>query len=103
MPDFEDLALCELLNKVDKRVITIVETRNVSQFKDLGADIQNVYNFVITVKKTYEEQQPMLKNLFSSFNYAAVIINDAIKTKKPDAEAATRLNEGLEIISACCK
>ena len=103
MPDFEDLALCDLLDKVEKRTAEIARTRNVSHFKELGADIQNVYNFFVTAKKAYEEQQPMLKNMFSSFNYAAVIINDAIKTKKPEKDAGELLNECLEIISACCK
>ena len=103
MVDFEDLALGDLLGKVEKRVEEIVQTRNASQFKELGADIQAVYNFVVTAKKDYEEQQPMLKNLFSSFNYAAVIINDAIQNKKPDKEAGELLNECLEIISACCR
>lgn len=103
MTDFEDLALCDLLSKVERRVIEIAETRNASQFKELGADVQAVYDFFITAKKDYKEQQPLLKNLFSSFNYAAVIINDAIKTKKPEKDAGVLLSECLEIISACCK
>lgn len=103
MVDFEDLALGDLLGKVEKRVEEIAQTRNASHFKQLGADIQSVYDFFITAKKDYEKEQPMLKNLFSSFNYAAVIINDAIKNKKPDKEAGELLNECLEIISACCK
>lgn len=103
MVDFEDLALGDLLGKVERRVAEIAQTRNASQFKQLGADIQAVYDFFITAKKDYAEQQPMLKNLFSSFNYAAVIINDAIKTKKPDKEAGELLGECLEIIAACCK
>ena len=86
MIDFEDLALCDLLNKVEKRAAEIAQARNASQFKQLGADIQAVY-----------------KNLFSSFNYAAVIINDAIKSKQPDKDAGKLLSECLEIISACCK
>ena len=102
MVDFEDLALADLLGKVERRVTEIAQTRNASQFRQLGADIQAVYDFFVTAKKDYEEQQPMLKNLFSSFNYAAVIINDAIKTKKPDGESGTLLTECLEIISACC-
>ena len=103
MVDFEDLALGDLLGKVEKRVTEIAQTRNASQFKQLGADIQAVYNFVITAKKDYEEQQPMLKNLFSSFNYAAVIINDAIKNKKAEKDEGELLNDCLEIIAACCK
>lgn len=102
MVDFEDLALGDLLNKVEKSVTEIAQTRNASQFKQLGADIQAVYNFFITAKKDYKEQQPMLKNLFSSFNYAAVIINDAIKNGKKEADTGVLLTECLEIISACC-
>ncbi len=103
MVDFEDLALGDLLNKVDKRVTEIAETRNASQFKQLGADIQAVYDFFVTAKKSYENEQPMLKNLFSAFNYAAVIINDAVKNKNADKEAGELLSECLEIIAACCK
>lgn len=103
MIDFEDLALGDLLGKVERRVAEIAETRNASQFKQLGADIQSVYDFFITAKKDYQEQQPLFKNLFSSFNYAAVIINDAVKNKKAEKDAGELLNECLEIISACCK
>lgn len=103
MVDFEDLALADLLNKVERRVEEIAQTRNASQFKQLGADIQSVYDFAITAKKDYEKEQPLFKNLFSAFNYAAVIINDAIKSKKPEKDAGELLNECLEIISACCK
>ena len=102
MPDFEDVRLCDLLNKVIKRVNSISISKNVSEFNALGAGIQSVYDFFVTSQKDYAEQQPMLKNLFSSFNYAAVIINDAVKTKKTDGETGTLLNECLEIISACC-
>ncbi|MDE6690944.1 MAG: hypothetical protein K2K04_03150 [Clostridia bacterium] len=103
MVDFEDLALGDLLGKVERRVDEIAHTRNASQFKQLGADIQSVYDFFVTAKKDYEEQQPMLKNLFSSFNYAAVIINDAIKNKKAEKDSGELLNECLEIIAACCR
>ena len=102
MADFEDLRLCDLLDKVRTRTLDIARTRNVSQFKQLGQDIQGVYDFFVTAVKPYEEQQPMLKNLFASFNYAAVIINDGIKKKTLDNEAITLLNECLEIIVACC-
>ena len=103
MVGFEDLALGDLLNKVERRVEEIAETRNASQFKQLGADIEAVYDFAVTAKKDFQEQQPLLKNLFSSFNYAAVIINDAVKNKKADKDAGELLNECLEIIAACCK
>ena len=100
--DFEDLRLCDLLDKVRSRALEIARTRNVSEFKNLGQSIQGVYDFFITASKPYGEQQTMLKNLFSSFNYAAVIINDGIKKKSLDNDAATMLEECLEIIVACC-
>ena len=102
MADFEDLRLCDLLDKVKSRAVEIAESRNVSEFKKLGQDIQSVYDFFVTASKPFEEQQEMLKNLFSSFNYAAVIINDGIKKKTLDKEAVELLNECLEIIAACC-
>lgn len=101
--DFEDLRLCDLLDKVQIKAEEIAATRNVSQFKELGACIQAVYDYFVVSGKAYEKQQPMLKNLFSAFNYGAVIINDAIKTKKLDKEANSLLDECLQIISACCK
>lgn len=102
MSDFEDVRLCDLLTKAETKARGILDSKKVADFKDLGADIQNVYNFVIAAEKSYEEQQPMLKNLFSSFNYAAVIINDAVKRKELDNEAKTLLLQCLEIIIACC-
>lgn len=100
--DFEDLRLCDLLDKVQKKAEEISATRNVSQFKELGVSIQAVYDYFVVSGKAYEEQQPMLKNLFSSFNYGAVIINDAIKSKQLDKEANALLDECLQIIVACC-
>ncbi|MGN0806368.1 MAG: hypothetical protein ACI4MC_04950 [Candidatus Coproplasma sp.] len=100
--DFEDLRLCDLLDKVNKKAEEIAATRNVSQFKELGVKLQAVYDYFVASGKAYEEQQPMLKNLFSAFNYGAVIINDAIKTKQLDKEANSLLDECLQIITACC-
>ncbi len=100
--DFEDIRLCDLLDKVVRRAEAIAEQRSVAEFKELGKEIQSVYDFVISARNGYESIQPMLKNLFSSFNYAAVIINDAVKQKKLDKEANGLLQDCLEIISACC-
>ncbi|MGN1103334.1 MAG: hypothetical protein ACI4QI_00510 [Candidatus Coproplasma sp.] len=100
--DFEDLRLIDLLDKVQKKAEEISATRNVSQFKELGTSIQAVYDYFIVCGKSYDAQQPMLKNLFSAFNYGAVIINDAIKTRQLDKEANTLLDECLQIIVACC-
>lgn len=100
--DFEDVRLTDLLNKVERRAKGILESRKLSEVKLLGADVQAVYNFFITAQNAYEKQQPMLKNMFSSFNYAAVIVNDAIKKKTLDSEANELLGECLQIIISCC-
>lgn len=102
MAEFEDLRLCDLLDKVSACAEEIEQTKNVSLFKTLGKKIQSVYDFFVTAESAYEPQQPMLKNLFSSFNYAAVIINDGIKNKGLDGEANELLGECLQIIIACC-
>lgn len=100
--DFEDLRLCDLLDKINARTVEIAKTRNVSDFSALGKNIQAAYDFFVAASKPYEAQQGMLKNMFSSFNYAAVIINDSIKKKALDKQASEMLGECLEIISACC-
>ena len=43
--DFEDLKLCDLLEKVQNKAEEIAATRNVSQFKELGVKIQAVYDY----------------------------------------------------------
>ncbi len=103
MSDFEDVRLIDLLTKAEARAKKILDEKSIAEFKPLGKEIQAVYDFVITAQKDYEKQQPMLKNLFSSFNYAAVIINDALKNKELDAEAKTLLLQCLEIIIASCE
>ncbi len=100
--DFEDVRLCDLLGKVSASAATISQTRSASGFKKLGKEIQDVYDFFVTSSKAYEPQHAMLKNLFSSFNYAAVIINDGIKKKAIDRQSSAMLSECLEIIAACC-
>ncbi len=100
--NFEDVRLIDLLGKVEKRARGITESKKLSEIKPLGAEIQAVYDFFVTAQSAYEKQQPMLKNLFSSFNYAAVIVNDAMKRKTLDGEANELLGECLQIIIACC-
>ncbi len=96
---FEDVRLCDLLTKVQRGT----DCNSASQIKQLGTDIQAVYDFVITSQNDYTKQQPMLKNMFSAFNYAAVIINDALKKDSLDREGTELLKECLEIIFACCE
>ncbi len=101
MADFEDLRMCDLMDKVADRASEILSERKVSLLKELGEDVQSVYNFFVTSQKSFDEIQPTLKNLFSSFNYAAVIVNDGIKRGALDKQANELLSECLEIILKC--
>ncbi len=104
MADFEDLRLLDLLKTVADDIYEIQTTKDVNLFQKAGHDIQSVYNFYVAATKSFSEQEQYLKNLFSSFNYAAVIINDGIKKgeKTLDEEDKELLNECLEIMIRCC-
>lgn len=101
MADFEDLRLCDLLDRVARRANVILEERKVSLLKELGEDVQSVYDFFVSAKKQFTEVRPTLKNLFSSFNYAAVIVNDGIKRGALDRQANELLSQCLQIIIKC--
>ncbi len=101
MLNFEDLRLLDLIGKFRDSVLQIQSTRNLSLLKDAGKKLQDVYNFFITSEGSYEKQQELLKNMFSSFNYAAVIVNGAIKSGALSNEDKELLNECLEIMIKC--
>ncbi len=102
MLNFEDLRLLDLIGKFEKTVSEIVTTRNLSLLKPAGKQLQSVYDFFITAEGGYEKQQELLKNMFSSFNYAAVIVNNAVKNGSLSNEDKELLNECLEIMLKCC-
>lgn len=101
MSDFEDLRLIDLLEKFYEAIAEVAQTKRVAGLNAAGKRLQSVYDFFITSKKPYEKEQEELKNLFSSFNYAAVIANNAIKNNSLTAEDAELLNECLEIMQKC--
>lgn len=101
MPTFEDLRLIDLIKKFESTVKGIEATRNLSQLKVAGKQLQDVYKFFLTAQNAYEEQQETLKNMFSSFNYAAVIVNNAVKSGGLTAEDNELLTECLQIMLKC--
>lgn len=103
MTDFEDLRLIDLIEKFRKEITEIAINRNLSALKSAGAALQNVYNFHITAQNGYEKQEELFKNLYSSFNYAAVIVNNAIKCGGLQGDDAELLNECIEIMLKCCE
>ena len=102
MPDFEDLRLSDLIEKFRRTIEQISATRSLSLMKTAGAQLQSVYDFFITAEKDYAKQQELLKSMFSSFNYAAVIVNNALKCGKLTGDDSELLNECIEIMLKCC-
>ncbi|MDE7330040.1 MAG: hypothetical protein K2N30_02930 [Clostridia bacterium] len=98
--DFEQLRLIDLLDKFGAEIDIISSARSLKRFNRAGAELQNVYNFLLSSQNAYEKQQQEFKNLFSSFNYAAVIINDAKTNGKLKEEDVKLLNECIDIMQA---
>lgn len=103
MPTFEDLRLADLIKKFESTIVQIESTRSLSLLKVAGKQLQDVYDFFLTAQSGYEEQQELLKNMFSSFNYAAVIVNNAVKSGGLTAEDNELLSECLQIMLKCCQ
>ena len=102
MPDFEDLRMIDLLKKFRADVVKIQEERSAKLLKPASKDLQDIYNFHVTADKSFIRIENNLKNLYTSFNYAAVIVNDAIKKKRLESESMLLLDECLEVMIKCC-
>lgn len=102
MPDFEDLRMIDLLKTFRQDIVDIQEQRSAQLFKPASKDLQNIYNFHLTAKNTFVGVEHYLKSLYTSFNYAATIVNNAHKSKHLDEKKAAMLDECLEIMIKCC-
>lgn len=102
MPDFEDLRLIDLVQKFERTISEINTTHSLGKIKDAGRELQSVYDFFVTAESAFEPQQEQFKNLVSSFNYAAVIINNAMKSGGLTREDNQLLNECFEVMLKCC-
>lgn len=103
MPDFEDLRILDLLQKFKASIEEIARTRSLKNFKNASRYLQDVYNFYLTSQKTYAKEEQFFKSLFSSFNYAAVIINNALKNGGLTADDNELLSECIQIMLKCCQ
>lgn len=103
MSDFEDLRMIDLVEKFNEDVIDIEETRSAALFKKASKDLQNIYNFHLTSSKSFKSVEGYLKNLYTSFNYSAVIVNNAVKNKTMKKEDITLLEEGIQVMLRCCE
>ena len=94
--------MIELIEKFEEDINNIQETRSAKLFKVANADLQNIYNYHLLNDKALKKVQTNLKNLYTTFNYAAVIVNDALKKRVMDKENAELLDECLEVMLRCC-
>ncbi len=99
--NFEQLRMVDLIKKFDADIQKVYDEKNLSVFSGASAKLQSVYNFYITAEESFSDIESNLKNVFSSFNYAAVIINDGLKKKTLDDEAKELLFECLQIMLKC--
>ena len=102
MSDFEDLRMIDLVKKFKEDVLKIEETRSAALYKQAGKNLQGIYNFHLTSKKSFKSVEGYLKNLYTSFNYSAVIVNNAVKTKTMKKEDIALLEEGIQVMLRCC-
>lgn len=102
MTTFEDLRMADLLERFRADVCKIYETRSSSLLSQAGKDLQNVYNFHLVSDKSFIEVEENLKNLYTSFNYAAVIVNNAMKNKQLTKDDNELLGECLQVMLRCC-
>lgn len=102
MPELVDLNMIELIGKFKEDIDKIQETRSAKLFKTANVDLQNIYNYHLLHDKAFKKVQMNLKNLYTTFNYAAVIVNDALRKRVMDKENAELLDECLEVMLRCC-
>ena len=99
--NFEQLRLVDLINKFNEDIEDVYKNKNLSVFHGASKKLQDVYNFYVTAQDDFKGVEEYLKNLVSSFNYSAVIINDGMKKKGLDREANELLFECLQIMLKC--
>ena len=102
MPELVDLKMLELIEKFEEDINQIQETRSAKVFKAANVDLQNIYNYHLLNDKAFKKIQLNLKNLYTAFNYAAIIVNDAIKKRSMDKENVELLDQCLEVMLRCC-
>lgn len=102
MSNFEDLRLCDLLKKVKEGAEDVMRSGNASSVRELGGRVQSVYDFVLTAEGDFATVQENIKNVFSSFNYAAVLVNDGIKNGKLTKDDDSLIYECMEVIVKTC-
>jgi hypothetical protein len=103
MATFEVLRMIDLVDKFNEEIEKIYTTRNLSGFQKASGLLQSIYNFHLTADESFTNVEEYLKNLYQSFNYAALICNEAIKKHSLDKDDNQLLFECLQVMLKCCE
>lgn len=102
MSTFEELRMADFIKKFKAVIEEVANSGSLSKLKEASPKLQDIYNFHLTANSSFAKQEEYLKNMYSSFNYAALICNDAAKTGKLSAEDKVTLTECIQILLKCC-
>jgi hypothetical protein len=102
MATFEELRMADLVDKFNGEIEKIYITKNLSGFQKASTMLQNIYNFHLTADASFTDIEEYLKNLYQSFNYAALICNEGIKKHSLDKDDNELLFECLQVMLKCC-
>ncbi|MCD8308468.1 MAG: hypothetical protein LUD19_01340 [Clostridia bacterium] len=94
--------MADLIAKFRAVIAETYETKKVSLLVGASPKLQDIYNFHLTAENSFAAQEENLKNLYTTFNYAAVICNNAVKTGTLSKEDTVLLTECLELLLKCC-
>lgn len=103
MATFEDVRMIDLIKKFESTIEKLYSTKQLSLMQKASPELQAIYNFHATSDASFIEIEQYLKNMYSSFNYAAVICNEGLKKKSLDKEDGEMLMQCLEIMLKCCE
>ena len=102
MANFEDLRMADLVKKFKESIENVAESGSLSKLREPSPKLQDVYNFHLTAHNSFSAQEENLKNMYSSFNYAALICNQAAKSGGLGGEDRVLLTECIQILVKCC-
>lgn len=102
MTTFEELRMLDLVEKFRSQLDGIYQSGNLSGLHKAGGQLQSIYNFHLTADQSFIKIEEPLKNLYSSFNYAALICNEALKKRSLEKDDNQLLSECLQIMFRCC-
>lgn len=107
MTTFEELRMLDLVEKFRAQIDAVYQSGNLSGLRKAGGQLQSIYNFHLTADQSFIKIEEPLKNLYSSFNYAALICNEALKKRSLEKRSLEKddnqlLSECVQIMLRCC-